>query len=169
MVAHGSGGSDSASPYYRTQPQRHVVGSGSSHGGSDYQSQSQTRVVAYSGGGSDTAGSATRYGPSTGTSGRYVDGGVSNTYSGGQNRGNRYPGRRYYDSAGHLVDQYGRHVDSTGRLIGSSRGQSSSTVPCCNGDTSQGFPTTYDPIVSQISDDPVRLIEFKISMCKNLS
>lgn len=141
---------------YQRNSQRRVFGYGGSDGVTSnprYQTQSQTRIVAYGGGGSggipgsfgQTSSRTQNYGgrrvDSSSTSGQYVGGSI------------RYENGRYYDSAGNEVDPYGRHRDSSGRLVGSS----SNTLPCCDGFTQPGYPTTYDPIISRISNDPVSL------------
>ena len=145
---------------YQRNPQRRVVtysgGSGDGSPNPGYQTQSQTRLVAYGSGGSNTGTqgsgyrprtSVNRYGQTTSHSQGYVSSRVAGRQYGGSSI--RYENGRYYDSAGHEVDPHGRHRDESGRLVSSS----SNT----DGTTQQGVPVTYDPIISQVSNDPVSI------------
>ena len=108
-------------------------------------------------------GSAGRSRQYVDTPGRIVYTGGSTSTSGSVQPGSNgisYQNGRYYDAAGHEVDQYGRHLGGSGGLVGST----SNGEACCDDSTSQGLPSTYNPIISQISDDPVSLCFLQTSI-----
>ena len=119
----------SRSGHTSSQPQGTATGVGRQYG-----SSSQSQGIA--------TGVGRQYGSSSQPQGTAT--GVGRQYGGSSIR---YENGRYYDSAGHEVDPHGRHRDDSGRLVSSS----SNTDDV----TQQGLPIAYDPIISQISNDPV--------------